>query len=116
MIDSYVHAPDESKVGILALFAPYFPVGVTMNFFSVARRQVTAAKLHDANAMAGQPLSKVTQERMRLSPRTFAFLHGWCRSSFAVTAGDASKETYMRLGIQALCGDGKEGARCRACV
>jgi hypothetical protein len=100
MADAYAHAPIESKMAILSLFAPYFPVSVTRKFFNVEGHVVTAAKIHAANAMAGQPLSKVVHERMRLSPRTFAFLHSWCRSTFAVSAGDASSADLNRLQIR----------------
>jgi hypothetical protein len=77
MVDAYSHAPKESKIGILSLFAPYFPyiTSVTIKFFGVSTPQVTAAKLHNANGVAGVPAEKKQFERMRLSGRTFAFTH-----------------------------------------
>ena len=100
-VDAHHHAPQASNFAILSLVAPHFPVKVTCDLFNVKPRDVTAAKIHDADAMAGQPFEKPVLQRMRLSPRTFAFLHSWCRSSFAVTAGDASSAKLKRLEIQA---------------
>ena len=99
MIKAYQHAPKESRRGILALFAPYFPAAVTMDLFGVSAYEVTAAKLQDANAMAGQTVAKKTFQRMRLGGRTFVFMRQWCRSLFAVTAGDASSTSRKRLEI-----------------
>eukprot|EP00656_Telonema_subtile_P021542 TRINITY_DN2257_c0_g3_i2.p1 TRINITY_DN2257_c0_g3~~TRINITY_DN2257_c0_g3_i2.p1 ORF type:complete len:1156 (-),score=187.26 TRINITY_DN2257_c0_g3_i2:70-3537(-) len=100
MVAAYQQAPKEAQLAILSLFAPYFPMRFTSELFHVSRRAVTAARLHDANAMTGQQLRTSTYERMRLSPQTFAFLHQWNRSSFAVTAGDASSNNYVRLEIR----------------
>jgi hypothetical protein len=101
MIKAYQDAPKESRHSILALFAPYFPADVTMELFGVSAYEVTAAKLQDANAMAGQTVAKKTFQRMRLGGRTFAFMHQWCRSLFAVTAGDVSSKNRKRLEIRA---------------
>jgi hypothetical protein len=100
MVDAHEHAPENSKLGILSLFAPYFSVAVTCKLFNVNPRRVTKAKVHDANAMAGQPFAKEFVQRMKLSPRTFAFMHQWCRSSFAVSASDASTHNRIRLEIR----------------
>ena len=100
MVTAYEHAPHESQIAILSLFAPYFSTKQTCALFKVTKHVVTAARLHDANALGGQELRKSTYERMRLSPRTFAFLHQWNRSSFAVTAGDASSNNFKRLEIR----------------
>ena len=75
MVQVHSTAPRASRRGILALIAPYFPANVVMDLFGVSAYEVTAAKLQDANAMAGQPLAKQTFQRMRLGGRTFAFLH-----------------------------------------
>jgi hypothetical protein len=56
MAQAQKHAPPESKMAILSLFAPYFPVDVTMALFGVKKHQVTATKIHDADAMAGPRL------------------------------------------------------------
>ena len=101
MVEAHHQAPKESKRGILALFAPYFPIGVTVDLFKVKPHEVTAAKLQDADAMAGQTIAKKTFERMRLGGRAFAFMHQWCRSSFAVTASDGSSTNRKRLEIRA---------------
>ena len=53
MVKAYRHAPCESKMAILSLFAPYSPACVTRKVFSVTRHVVTTAKVYDANAMAG---------------------------------------------------------------
>ena len=100
MVDAHSHAPKESKIGILSLFAPHFPHSVTIKFFGVSTTQVTAAKLHNADGMAGVPAEKEQFQRMRLSGRTFAFMHQWCRSTYAVTAGDASDSNLKRLQIR----------------
>jgi hypothetical protein len=100
IVNAYKHAPQASKIGILSLFAPYFDNDITCRLFDIKPWKVAQAKLHDANAMAGQPFAKKFTERMKLSPRTFAFLHQWCRSLFAVTAGDASSANYKRLEIR----------------
>jgi hypothetical protein len=100
MVTAHEHAPKESKMAILSLFAPYFSSKQTCALFQVTKHAVTAARLHDANAMGGQQLRRQTYERMRLSPRTFAFLHQWNRSTFAVTAGDASSSNFKRLEIR----------------
>ena len=75
MVETYHAAPVESKVAILSLFAPYFTVDATSRLFGVSPYYVTQARLHDVDAVAGQPLVKKTQDRMSLSPSTFAFLH-----------------------------------------
>lgn len=76
MVSAFKHAPKECQIGILSLFAPHFPVRVTCGLFGVKQWEVTEAKLHDADAKAGQPALKAVLDRMRLSPRMFAFLHG----------------------------------------
>ena len=100
MVRAYKFAPQASKIAILSLFAPYFDNDTTCKLFDVKPWKVTQAKVHDAGAMAGQPFAKEFTERMKLSPRTFAILHQWCRSSFAVTAGDASSSDFKRLEIR----------------
>ena len=89
-----------AKIAILSLFAPYFSHHVTMSLFGVSAKLVTQAKLHDADGNSGITLPPTVHRRMRLSPRTFAFLYQWCRSSYAVTAGCPSNDNLVRLEIR----------------
>ena len=101
MVRSYNDASSkQAKLAILSLFAPYFQHRVTISLFGVTPCQVTQAKLHDADGNAGITLSPIVHRRMRLAPRTFAFLYQWCRSSFAVTAGCPSHDNLVRLEIR----------------
>ena len=100
MVGSYNDSPRDHQIGLLAMFAPYFPVAVTAQLFGVSPYKVAAAKLHDADGMARQPAPKQVHERMRLGGRTFAFMHQWCRSTYAVTANEASSVDFKMLEIR----------------
>ena len=101
MAKSHQAAPTcEAKLGILSLVAPFFKSAVVQRLFGCTQRDVTAARLHAADDIAGVAPPHIKQERMRLSPRTFAFLHQWCNSSFAVSASDASSSKLKRHQIR----------------
>ena len=100
LVNAHQHAPKECKTRILSLVAPHFKQATVCSLFNVKPPQVTVAKLHGAEGLSGQPVPKQVFERMRLAGRTFAFLHQWCRSSYAVRAGDASDDKLVRLEIR----------------
>ena len=102
MAKSHRAAPTpEAKLGILSLAAPFFKSTIVRRLFRCTQREVTAARLHAADDIAGVAPPHIKKERMRLSPRTFAFLHQWCNSSFAVSASDASSSKLKRHQIRA---------------
>ena len=57
----------KAQRSMLSLFAPYFPVEVTMEAFNVSRWKVYVAKLHKAQEGAGQPIRTVHRREKRIS-------------------------------------------------
>ena len=80
----------ETKMVILSMVAPHFPVKAVMHLFKAGRHAVCKARLHAADIGSGLPPPVVLNSRMKVDPQRFAYIHQWTRSIFAVKNGDPS--------------------------
>ena len=91
----------ESKLMIMSMFSPHYALKVTMKVFECTEKAVCKSRLYAADGGAGTHPVRLNHRRMRVDPQKFAYMRGWCRSSFAGKEGDPSSNDIQLQKIAA---------------
>lgn len=104
LTQAYQSAPDKAtKRAILSIFSPHFRIAVTCSLFRVSEYEAKQSRLQAADIGPGVLGKKRRRFRRFMKGgrmKSFAYLHQWLRSRYAVKAGDAASNKLERLDIR----------------